>query len=183
MEPVQISSAGFLDPDIAVREFGIEPGMRVADFGSGAGHLTILIAQKIGPEGKITALDIMEDKLESVRARGKASGLDNIDTVRANLEVAGSSKLADASQDVVILANILFQSQKKYDIIKEATRVLKPGGRIALVEWKKTAGGFGPPDELRTAEFEMQALFKEAGFTNSRPFEAGQFHYGFIFTR
>ncbi len=183
MEPVSISPAGFLNPDIAVGEFGIQPGMRVADFGSGAGHLTILIAQKLGPEGKITALDIMEDKLDSVKARGKAAGLENIDTVRANLEVAGSSKLAEASQDLVILANILFQSPKKADIIKEAARVLKPTGTIALVEWKKSAGGFGPPDELRTSELEMQTLFKDAGLSKSRPFNAGQFHYGFIFSR
>jgi len=179
----QITSEGFFNPDIAVSQFGIEPGMRVADFGSGAGHITILIAQKVGPEGKITALDIMEDKLDSVRARGKAAGLENIETIKANLEVLGSSGLADGSQDVSILANILFQSQKKLDIIKEAARVLKPNGKIIVVEWKKGAGGFGPPDNLRTSPEEMESIFKEAGFVKAHPFTAGQFHYGFIFNR
>ena len=179
----QITSEGFLNPDIAVGHFGIESGMRVADFGCGAGHITILVAQKVGEDGKVTALDIMEDKLDSVRARGKAAGLENIDTVRTNLEVGGSSGLADGSQDIVILATILFQSQKKADILKEAARVLKSAGKVALVEWKKGTGGFGPPEELRTSEQDMQALFKAAGFANARKFDAGQFHYGFIFTR
>jgi ubiquinone/menaquinone biosynthesis C-methylase UbiE len=181
--PVQIPSEGFLNPDITVGLFGVKPDMRVADFGCGAGHITILIAQKIGPDGKITALDIMEDKLESVRERGKASGLENIDTVRANLEVIGSSGLANASQDMVILATILFQSTKKAEILKEVSRVLKPGGKVALVEWKKGAGGFGPPDELRTSESDMLNMFKEVGFINNTPLNVGKFHYGFIFTR
>lgn len=178
-----ISTEGFLDPSVVVGTFGVQPGMRVADFGCGAGHITILIAQKVGEDGKVTALDIMEDKLDSVRARGKAAGVENIETVRANLEVAGSSSLAPGSQDIVILANILFQSQKKLDIIKEAVRVLKPQGKLVLVEWKKGAGGFGPPDELRTSESDMQAMLKEVGLPNARTFSAGQFHYGFIFTR
>ncbi|OGN28281.1 MAG: hypothetical protein A2941_01910 [Candidatus Yanofskybacteria bacterium RIFCSPLOWO2_01_FULL_49_17] len=183
MEPVKISTEGFLDPIVAVGAFGVGSGMRVADFGCGAGHITVLVAQRAGPDGKVTALDIMEDKLDSVRARAKAAGLDNIDTVRANLELTGSSGLSDGSQNIVILATILFQSQKKADIIKESARVLKPDGKIILVEWKKGTGSLGPPDELRTPETEMRELFRQAGFSNSRQFSAGRFHYGYIFTR
>ena len=142
------SGSELLNPEKILARTNIREGMRVADFGCGAGHITILVAQKVGEDGKVTALDIMEDKLDSVRARGKAAGLENIDTVRTNLEVGGSSGLADGSQDIVILATILFQSQKKADILKEAARVLK-----------------------------------SAGFANARKFDAGQFHYGFIFTR
>ncbi len=177
------STPSFLDPVVTIGEFGITPAMRVADFGCGAGHLTILLAQAVGDQGRVTALDIMEDKLDSVRVQAKASGLENVDTVRANLEVLGSTGLADQSQDVVLLANILFQSNKKSEILKEASRVLKIGGRVILIEWKKGAGGFGPPDDLRTDNETMKNLFAAEKFTPSREFSAGQFHYGIIFTK
>ncbi len=185
-----ISSEGFLNPEAVVGEFGITPGMRVADFGCGAGHIGILAAQKIGKEGMLTALDIMEDKLDSFRARAKASGLENVETKRGNLEVLGSTGLADSSQDIVILVNILFQSTKKADILKEAKRVLKPGGSAIVVEWKQGEGSgakpgisVGPPNALRTNSESLQALFTAEGFTMQRAFNAGQFHYGLIFRK
>ncbi|HZZ99287.1 MAG TPA: class I SAM-dependent methyltransferase, partial [Candidatus Paceibacterota bacterium] len=106
MPELQAMQGGFLNPEEVIRDFGIAPGMIIADFGCGAGHIGILAAQAVGENGKVTAVDIMEDKLDSIRVRAKASGLNNIETVRANLEVLGSSGLPDNSQDMVILANI-----------------------------------------------------------------------------
>ncbi|MBX4190361.1 methyltransferase domain-containing protein [Candidatus Parcubacteria bacterium] len=171
---------GFLNPNQLVDDFGITEGMQIADFGSGTGHIAILMAHKVGETGAVTALDIMEDKLDSVRVRAKADNLNNIATVRANLEVMGSTGLADASQDMVTVINILFQSPQKEEIIKEAYRVIKPDGRLVLVDWKKEAGGFGPPNESRTDENIMQTIVTTAGFIYERPINAGQFHYGFI---
>ena len=162
--------------------------MRIADFGCGAGHIGILVAQQTGKDGFLTALDIMEDKLESIKAQAKAVGLENIETKRANLEVLGNTSLGDGTQDMVLLINILFQSNKKSDILKETKRVLKSSGTVILVEWKKGGGlpgqgGFGPPNELRTETNEMQAIFTAEDFTLVRPFNAGQFHYGMIFRK
>lgn len=159
------------------------PGMKIADFGCGAGHIGILAAQLTGKDGHLLALDIMEDKLDSFKARAKASGLENVETKRANLEVLGNTGAADNSQDMVLLINILFQSNKKQDILKETKRVLKPDGTAVLVEWKKGGGGFGPPDGLRTDTNEMQAIFASENFTLVRQFNAGQFHYGLIFKK
>ncbi len=189
MESTNISSEGFLNPDAVVGEFGVTPGMRIADFGCGAGHIGILVAQQVGKDGFVTALDIMEDKLDSIKARAKAAGLENIDTKRANLEVMGDTGLGDGTQDMVILINILFQSNKKADILKEAKRVLKSGSTAILVEWKKDIGGQtpqanpGPPNELRTESADMQAIFASENFTLVRQFNAGQFHYGMIFRK
>ena len=183
MDSPSVSSEGFLNPDAVVREFGITSGMRIADFGCGAGHIGILVAQQTGPDGLVTALDIMEDKLDSIKARAKAAGLENLEIKRANLEVAGNTGLGDSTQDMVLLINILFQSNKKPDILKEAKRVLKSGGLIILVEWKKGGGGFGPPDGLRTDVSPMRDMFTAEGFTLIRPFNAGQFHYGLIFRK
>ena len=174
---------GFLNPGKIVSEFGVSEGMSVADFGSGAGYFTILLGQQVGKDGKVYALDVQEPPLDSVRAKAKAAGLENIETVRANLEVLGSSRLPDNSQDMVLLANILFQSTKKAEIIAEAARVLKSGGALIIIDWKKGAGGFGPPDELRTEQTDMRALAPADIFSFQKDIDAGSFHYGMVFRK
>lgn len=178
-----LGTGGFLNPDLIINEFGLREGMSVADFGSGAGYFTILMGQRVGGEGKVCALDIMESALDSVREKAKALGIENIETIRTNLEVLGSSGLSDQSQDVVLLANILFQSEKKSEIIREARRVLMSGGSLIIIDWKKDAGSFGPPDNLRTDETAMHSLAIAEGLTFERDFNAGQFHYGMLFRK
>ncbi len=176
-------TGGFMDPNKIVAGFGIKEGMMIADFGSGAGYFTILLAQRVGVEGKVFALDVQESALDNVRVKAKAAGLENVETIRSNLEVAGSSGLADNSQDMVLLANILFQSEQKGDIIKEAIRVLKNAGSLVVIDWKRTAGGFGPPDNLRTDDVAMRSLVMGEGLIFENDIDAGQFHYGMKFKK
>ena len=185
-----LGTGGFLNPESLVNEFGLMLGMSVADFGSGAGYFTILMAGRVGKEGRVYALDIMESALDSVREKAKAAGLENVEEIRTNLEVVGSSGLYDQSQDVVLLANILFQSEKKTEIVREAGRVLKDSGLIIIIDWKKGAGampggrqGFGPPDSLRTDEMAMHSLAVGEGLVFERNFNAGQFHFGMTFRK
>ena len=178
-----IGTGGFLNPDKIVNEFGLKENMIVSDFGSGSGYFTILLGQRVGKDGKVYALDVQETALDSVRVRAKAAGLDNIETIRSNLEVIGSSGLADNSQDMVLLANILFQSSQKEEIIKEAKRVLREGGNIVVIDWKMGTGGFGPPDSLRTDDVAMRSLVIGEGLLFEKQIDAGQFHYGMIFRK
>src|SRR3989338_3776826 len=185
-----LGTGGFLNPELIINEFGIMPGMSIADFGSGAGYFTILMAERVGKEGRVYALDIMESALESVREKTRAVGLENVEAIRTNLEVLGSSGLADQSQDIVLLANILFQTEKKVEIMREAKRALKEDSSLIVIDWKKGAGampngsqGFGPPDDLRTDEVAMRSLAIGEGFVFERNFNAGQFHFGMAFRK
>lgn len=178
-----VGTGGFLDPDIIVTGFGIEKGMTVADFGCGAGYFTISLANETGPDGKVYALDIQESALDSVRNKARVEGITNIETIRTNLEISGSSSLIDGSQDVVLLANILFQSTKKADIIKEANRVLKNKGKMIIVDWKKGGGGFGPPDDLRLDPEEIKKIIEKDGLLLDKHIDTGQFHFGLIFIK
>ena len=178
-----LGTGGFMNPELIINEFGLTPGMSVADFGSGAGYFTITIGERVGKEGRVYALDIMESALDSVREKAKAAGLENVEMIHTNLEVIGSSGLSDQSQDIVLLANILFQSDKKSEIIKESKRVLKDSGSLIIIDWKKNAGGFGPPDGLRTDETAMRSLAIGEGLIFDRNFDAGQFHFGMMFRK
>ncbi|KKT28023.1 MAG: hypothetical protein UW14_C0016G0010 [Candidatus Yanofskybacteria bacterium GW2011_GWA2_44_10] len=78
------------------------------------------------------------------------------------------------------MRNVLFQSQKKEQVMKEALRVLKTGSRLAVIEWKKGAGGFGPPDNIRTDEAEIETLIQNLGFGIQNKIGSDDYHFGFI---
>src|SRR3989344_3880513 len=157
-------SGGFMNPEVIVESFDLQEGTKVVDFGAGGGDFTILLGKKVGENGIVTAVDILESALESVRARAGVVGLKNLQTIRADLEVLGGSALPDSSQNIVLLANILFQSSKKEQIIQEANRVLVPGGLVIAIDWKKESnGGLGPPAELKIDQQELKSMLEKEG--------------------
>lgn len=172
-----------MEPQRIATFFGIREGMKIADFGCGSGHFTILMAKIAGEGGLVTAIDIMDTALDTVRAKAKSEGLKNIATIRSNLEVANSSGLATGSQDIVLLANVLFQSNKKEEIIREASRILKSSGGMVIISWKKGAGGFGPPDELRVDPETVKKLAEKSGFKLVNEFDTGAFHSGSMYRK
>ena len=175
-------TGGFLSPDKIVQEFGIQEGMRAADFGCGAGYFTISLAKSIGEKGKVYAVDVLQTALESVRSSAKDQGLLNIETMRANLEVLGGSKLEDESLDIVLLANILFQSPKKNNIIKEANRVLKKGGKMIVIEWQKNQP-LGPPEKLIVEKELIKEIAEKQKLKFEKDIPAGEHHWGAIFVK
>lgn len=175
---------GFIQPDEMISKFGLKENMRVADFGIGSGYFTILMAKAVGEKGSVAAIDILEAPLEVTRNKAELEGLGNIRFVRGDLEVEGGSKLENASQDFVLLANVLFQSKKRESILKEAARVAKTGGRIVVIDWKKgTEGLGGPPDEFRVDQEEVKSIAQSLGLKFDSAFEAGRYHYGLIFPK
>lgn len=172
----------FLDTQRITSSLGIVRGMHVADLGCGSGYFTVELARAVG-EGVVSAVDVMEEPLQAVRTKAEALGLGNIHAIRADLEVRGGTGIGDNTQDLALLANVLFQSQKKEAIIGEAVRMTKAGGRVVIIDWRKGVPGFGPPDTLRTAEDDMKRLAEGCVLRFERPVDAGQFYYGLIFVK
>ncbi|MBI2454180.1 MAG: class I SAM-dependent methyltransferase [Parcubacteria group bacterium] len=178
-----MTSGGFLNPDSIISNLKIAPASKAADFGSGSGYFTLLLAKAVGPDGVVTAVDVLKEKLETVKSAAQAQGLLNINYVRANLEMPASSGLDEASQDMVILANILFQSQKKEDIIKEAHRVLKASGDLAVIDWE-VASAFGPKEAgWKISKEEARNLITGLGFTLVKEIEVASNHWGMVFKK
>lgn len=177
------TSGDFLDVQRVADALGDLTGLHVADFGCGSGFFTLLFAQRTGPSGVVTAVDVQEQPLENVAARARAANLGNVRTVRADLEVLGGTKIADASQDLVFVANVLSQSDKKEAILQETARVLRPDGRLYAVEWLRGAGGLGPPDERRTTAEELARLVVPLGFREEARPPAGAYHVALLFRK
>ncbi len=85
--------------------------------------------------------------------------------------------LPDASVDFAFMACVLHELDGPGTLL-EARRILKPRGRLGIVDWKKEDMEFGPPKAHRLDEAEARAILRDAGFAPSRTFAAGAYHYG-----
>lgn len=176
-------TAGFLHPERILRYLDIRPGMVVADFGAGAGHFSIPAARLVGENGKVYAIDIQKSSLDFIKSKANLEHLLRVETVWADLELPKGSRLLDNAVDLVIIANILFQSEKKSEVLAEAWRILRSGGRLAILEWDETPFPVGPPMMLRVQKSSARRLSEEAGFELEKEFEAGSHHYGLLFRK
>jgi len=176
----KIGSGGFMNPDKIVKELNIKSGMFVADFGCGAGYFTIPIAKIIKNSGKIYAIDVLNESLENVLSKAKLYDLLNIETVRANIEIVGGSKIKSRSVDLVLLANILFQCNDYDSILTEAKRILKNDGSIAIVDWIPKKVPLGPKYEYCLSEENVKKLSIKNGLKVIKKIDAGSQHYGMI---
>jgi ubiquinone/menaquinone biosynthesis C-methylase UbiE len=104
-------------------------GETVLDLGSGAGADVLISAWRVGPTGRAIGLDMTDEMLELARANAARAGVDNAEFVKGYLE---DMPLADATVDVVISNCVINLSGDKAQVIREAARVLRPGGRFAV---------------------------------------------------
>lgn len=163
---------------------GISEGMSIGDLGCGnLGYFSIPAAKLVGKSGMVYAVDILKSVLEAVNHRASQEGLENVKTIWSNLEIIGATKIPTESLDVAFLINILFQSEKDDLVIQEAHRLVKPGGKLVVVDWLKISAPFGPPMEDRTDKEQIIQFAADAGFKLLEEFSAGPYHYGLLFIK
>lgn len=171
----------FIDPEEVIKNLEITDGMKVADFGCGAGHFSLALAKKVGESGIVYALDILKEKLEATASAAKGRNFTNLITKRVNLEKIGGSKIDAESLDWVIMKDMLFQNKDKAIILKEAARILKSGGKTLIIEWNMTDGSIGPDKELRLSKEAIISVAQEANLSFLKDVPAGNFHCGLVF--
>jgi len=125
-EEAMLASLGCGNPT-ALAE--LKPGEVVLDLGSGGGIDVLLSARRVGPTGKAYGLDMTDDMLALARENQKAAGLTNVEFLKGEIE---HIPLPDNSVDVIISNCVINLSANKDQVIAEAFRVLKPGGRFAV---------------------------------------------------
>jgi SAM-dependent methyltransferase len=107
----------------------LKQGETVLDLGSGAGADVLISARRVGPAGRAIGLDMTDEMLELARRNAHEAGLENVEFHKGYIE---QIPLADASVDVVISNCVLNLSGDKPSVIREAARVLRPGGRFTI---------------------------------------------------
>jgi ubiquinone/menaquinone biosynthesis C-methylase UbiE len=168
----------FLNPEKILKELNLQPTMTAADFGAGSGGWSIPLAQILST-GRVIAVDILGGPLSALTSRAKIANILNIQTEVA--DVTKGTKIQPGFCDLVLMTNLLFQCPNKKAVLTEGRRVLKDGGKILLVDWKKSAN-FGPRERAVPPE-DIKKIAEELNFKIEKEFEASPYHYGLILVK
>ena len=119
--------------DLLLRELGLKPGMAVADIGAGTGYYARRMAPLVGSNGVVYATDVQPEMMKMLEDGAKKAGLTNIKPVLGGLK---SVNLPDASIDLAIMVDVYHELEYPFEVIDSLVLALKPGGRIAYVEYR-----------------------------------------------
>lgn len=173
-----------IDANLLLKKARVGDKQRVADLGCGTtGHFVFPTAKAVGKKGMVYAVDILKPVLENIARRAKQEGIENIQVVWTDLEVFGATKIESGSLDTAYLINTLYLSHKRVEILREAVRMLKKDGTLLVVEWENISSPFGPPKEERVNSENLVTASPKLGLKLEEEFDAGQYHYGLIFTK
>jgi ubiquinone/menaquinone biosynthesis C-methylase UbiE len=141
-------------PERVIKALNLEPGMTVADLGSGTGYFTFRLAEAVGPSGKVYAVDIDEEMNASIDKQAVAKQMENVKTILA----VGHDPLIPEKVDLIFSVNAYHHIKDRASYFRNAARYLKPSGRVAIIDFRK--GAFRHYTELRV----LLEEFKAAGY-------------------
>jgi ubiquinone/menaquinone biosynthesis C-methylase UbiE len=171
----------FSNPELNVAKLGLKDGMKVADFGAGTGMYSKAAAQRVGPNGKVYAIEVQKDLVKKLENDIKIWKLSNIECIWGDIEKKHGTKIADGTIDAVIISNVLFQAEDKLGLIDEAKRVLGKDGKVLLIDWADSFGGMGPTPLHIINQQKAIEIFSSRGFKFSENVVVSDHHYGIIF--
>ena len=147
------------NPPQFLRRFSVQPGQRALDLGCGPGFWTLPLADLVGPEGAVWALDVSPQMLDALAAQQPPA---HVIPIRSELPDIG---LEPAATDF-IWAAFVFHEVEGEALAAEMLRVTRPGGQAAILEWRPDAAdGPGPPPAHRVWPAQVVQVLQQAGFS------------------
>ena len=149
--------ARWQQPEAVIRSLALQPGNHVADLGAGGGYFTFRLADAVGPAGKVYAVDVDKDNLDYIARRAQEQGYTNVETILAKYD---DPLLPEGGVDLIFTCDTYHHLENRTDYFASATRYLRPGGRIAIIDlngsswFAKLFGHWTPKDTIRR---EMEA--------------------------
>ncbi len=178
------SSFDLIDATKFFQELRLKSDATLLDLGCGEGHYTLAAADRMGGKGLIYALDLWKPGIEKLEQKSAAEGRRNLKAMQ--VDISKAVPLEDRQVDVALMATVLHDLLEfglAAGALKEAARVIKPGGTLAIVEFKKIEGPPGPPLRVRLTPEEVEKVVTPYGFKKNRVVEVGQYNYLILFTR
>jgi len=140
-------------PERVVASLGIAPGMRVADLGAGGGYFTWRLADAVGESGRLYAVDVDPDMTGFLEQRAREDGRANVQVILAKYE---DPLIPEPGVDLLFTCNTYHHLEARSDYFRHAARYLRPGARVAVIEYKRHGwfqrwfGHFTEAEEIRS---------------------------------
>jgi ubiquinone/menaquinone biosynthesis C-methylase UbiE len=152
-------------PGVLIHEMGLQPGMTVADVGTGVGYMLPFLSRRVGPEGHVIGEDIFDDFLAAARQTAEKQNLTNVTFVKGT---ETSPNLPEGQLDMVLVLDVYHHFNYPEKMLAGIHQALKPGGKLILVEYYKREAAMPGGRALTHIRLDMPDVIKET--------EANHFH-------
>jgi len=166
-------------PDALVAALHLTPGATVADLGAGTGYLSARLSAAVGADGSVLAVETEPTLVAHLRQRAEQERTANVVPV---LTSADNPRLPRAGVDLILIVDTYHHLDNRRAYLPRLTRALRPGGRIAIVDWKAGKLPEGPPPDHKLPRQQVIDEMQGAGFALAAEPDILPLHYFLIFT-
>jgi ubiquinone/menaquinone biosynthesis C-methylase UbiE len=168
------------EPDIALDAIKLVQGSTVADVGAGSGYMTVKMAKRVGPSGKVYANDIQPEMLALLRERLSREKVMNVETVLGTFD---DPKLPAGAIDLILMVDVYHEFSEPQKMLQRMRETLKPGGRLVLLEYRKEDPAVPIKFEHKMSVAEAKMEVEAEGYKLSKVDEVLPRQHILIFTR
>lgn len=169
---------GWQKPEDVVKALAIKPGAAVADIGAGTGYFSARFARAVGPQGLVYAADIDEGLIGYLRELAGKEDLPNLKPLHGRPD---DPVLAPASVDLVFVCDVIHHIENRGAYYAKLASALRPGGRLAIVDFLKRELPVGPGPAMKIAKGDLIGELKQAGFSLTEEFDFLPYQYFLVF--
>ena len=156
-------------PDVALNALTIAKGASVADIGAGSGYMTVRLAARVGPSGRVFANDVQPQMLNLLGRRLASANITNVTLIEGTFD---DPKLPPASVDLELMVDVYHELSEPQAMLRHLKRALKPGGRLVLLEYRKEDPTVPIKPEHKMSVAEARLEVEAEGFTLQKVDEA-----------
>lgn len=158
-----------------IERLAVRPGTVVADVGCGPGYLAIPLASAVSPGGQVLAIDISQAMLDTLTQRAREAGLGNVTPIECSpTEIPCAEGVADVVLAALVVHEVPYESRGAF--LEELARLVRPGGQLALLEWRLLDGPPGPPYHERLGPQIIEDLLAASPWRLEETVAIGAFH-------
>jgi ubiquinone/menaquinone biosynthesis C-methylase UbiE len=148
-------------PREAIKALKIKEGESIADVGAGSGYYTVLLARAVGERGRVYATDIQPEMLELIRRKVARDQLSNVEVILGSED---DPRLPAGALDLVLMVDVYHELARPQAMLRALKRVLRPGGRLVLIEFRKESRDVPIREEHKMSVAEARAELEAEGY-------------------
>lgn len=165
-------------PHEVVTALQLKPGEAIADIGAGSGYFTFRLARHVGENGRVYAVDVSPEMILHLNRRIRDLEIKSVVTV---LAAADDPLLADGSVDRFFICNTWHHIENRARYLALLKKMLRPGGEVIMLDFKKEETPAGPPLEMRIDRADLVEEMKESGFILAKEHTFLPYQYFLVF--